>query len=224
MVRDLLSSLSRVIVVNDGSGPQYHATFRACAAAGALVIEHRRNLGMGGALKTGFARALRCPGVSGVVAADADGQHLVSDIRAVAMTLQQHPGCVVLGTRSLQEAPLHRRWGNAILNGLFFALAGKAVSDTQTGLRGWPISVVRRLVNLSRNGFDFQMSCLMAIQDEPIWQVPIRTVYPEGTERSHVKLWDFFKIIGVMLHETSVPVRSRGAAGASAVGWNVRGV
>ena len=221
IIRSVRSRFPLVVVVNDGSSERYTQVFHACEREGATIVTHARNTGMGGALKTGFRRAMRYSGITGIVAADADGQHLAADIATVASVLVQHPECVVLGTRSLQEAPFHRRWGNAILNALFFAIAGKAVSDTQTGLRGWPVSVVKRLCDLPYNGFDFQTACLLSIDHERIWQVPIETVYPEGTERSHVRLWDFFRIIGVMLAQT---LRNRGLARHGAAGWNAGSV
>jgi glycosyltransferase involved in cell wall biosynthesis len=62
---------TRPVVVDDGSSDR---TADEARAAGALVCTHRRNLGQGDALRTGFALARRL-GAAVVVTMDADGQH-----------------------------------------------------------------------------------------------------------------------------------------------------
>lgn len=61
-----------VIVVDDGSGPEYAGVFESCRAT---VLAHQKNLGKGAALKTGMAHAAATHPGCGVVTADADGQH-----------------------------------------------------------------------------------------------------------------------------------------------------
>lgn len=61
----------RPVVVDDGSTD---GTAEEARAAGAVVASHRRNLGQGDALRTGFALAQRL-GARAVVTMDADGQH-----------------------------------------------------------------------------------------------------------------------------------------------------
>src|SRR5262249_16736655 len=62
-----------IVVVDDGSGPDYAALFAELDRA--TVLRHAVNLGKGAALKTGFNHIL-CdyPDAAGVVTADADGQ------------------------------------------------------------------------------------------------------------------------------------------------------
>ena len=74
---DLVDALAgaRVVVVDDGSGPDYAAIFAMVAARGAEVITHSVNHGKGAALKTGFAHVARTAPDQAVVCADSDGQH-----------------------------------------------------------------------------------------------------------------------------------------------------
>ncbi len=73
---------AHILVVNDGSGPQYANIFRRTRQMGIDVIEHAVNQGKGRALKTGLNNILlNCPDANGVVTADCDGQHLVKDIK-----------------------------------------------------------------------------------------------------------------------------------------------
>src|SRR6185436_3769218 len=88
---DLLGALSAedfpaIVVVDDGSGPEFQSTFdRAAAFPNVQLLRHAVNLGKGAALKTAFNHVLcAMPGAIGVVTADADGQHHPDDIEQVA--------------------------------------------------------------------------------------------------------------------------------------------
>ena len=48
---------ARVVVVDDGSGPDFRSWFDGASIAGAEVLTHPDNRGKGAALQTGFARA-----------------------------------------------------------------------------------------------------------------------------------------------------------------------
>jgi len=76
-----------VLVVDDGSGPQYAPFFSAARARGAEVVSSPVNRGKGQALRTGLAHAAATWPDADVVCADADGQHTPSDIEAVMNTL-----------------------------------------------------------------------------------------------------------------------------------------
>jgi glycosyltransferase involved in cell wall biosynthesis len=89
LARELLSTPpAALIVVDDGSGPGpdgiHDVLCEELRALGALVHRLPRNRGKGAALRAGIELAgRRFPGTP-VVTADADGQHLPEDVRAVA--------------------------------------------------------------------------------------------------------------------------------------------
>ena len=89
------------VVVDDGSGPECEPIFRmAGAAPGTVAVRHPKNRGKGAALKTGLDYiASNFPACTGVVTADADGQHAIPDILAVAGALIRNPQSLVMGTR-----------------------------------------------------------------------------------------------------------------------------
>ena len=62
-----------VLVVDDGSGPQYAPFFSAARARGAEVVSSPVNQGKGQALRTGLAHAAATWPDADVVCADADG-------------------------------------------------------------------------------------------------------------------------------------------------------
>src|SRR5947209_1505036 len=100
---DLLNELRRaspiqIVIVDDGSGPDYTAIFqRAAQVPGTSLLANAINLGKGAALKHGMNHILvTYPDCVGVVTADGDGQHRVRDILKVANELQQNAGSFVL--------------------------------------------------------------------------------------------------------------------------------
>jgi glycosyltransferase involved in cell wall biosynthesis/SAM-dependent methyltransferase len=194
-----------LIVVDDGSGPEYGRIFEQVEALpNAHIIRHAVNLGKGAALKTGMNYALTSfSHLAGVVTADADGQHDVKDIRSVARKLEYSPDCLVLGVRKFsQDVPLRNRLGNTLTRHMVRMLMGKKLSDTQTGLRGVPRSLMEELLRISSNGYEFELDMLTtathrAIQIE---EVPIRTIYDHPDAVSHFNpLIDSMKIYFVLL-------------------------
>ena len=140
-----------IVLVDDGSGPAYREVFRRAAEFEKVrLVRHAVNLGKGAALKTAFNYALCAfSELQGVVTADADGQHHPDDIEHVADALAAEPDRVILGARTFSAAvPLRSRVGNIVTRTVMGALVGQHVSDTQTGLRGIPASLLPHLLRL----------------------------------------------------------------------------
>lgn len=191
LVEKLLHSgkVAAVVLVNDGSGKEYDPLFQAAAKAGAVVLRHFLNLGKGMALRTGFNHIIcNYPNSLGVVTLDADGQHLVPDVLAVAEQLSLTPTALVLGCRRFGKGtPLRSRVGNLLTRKVMRVLAGFQISDTQTGLRGIPLSFIPRLLRLKTCGYDYELDMLINSRKHsiPLVEVPIETVYIENNRSSH---------------------------------------
>jgi putative flippase GtrA len=185
------SAAIAVIVVDDGSGTEHRERFNRIARLPKVhMLRHAVNLGKGAALKAAFNYALcTFPGVAGVVTADADGQHAVEDIQSVGASLTQHPDSMILGARRFDAAdvPLRSRAGNKITRVLVQVLIGQRLSDTQTGLRGIPSSLLPSLLRVAANGYDFELEMLIAAKQLscPVREEPARTIYIEGNKSSH---------------------------------------
>ena len=209
-------SIPAIVLVDDGSGPDYREIFRRAAEFPKVrLVRHAVNLGKGAALKTGINYALCAfPGLQGVVTADADGQHHPDDIEQVADNLAAEPDRVVLGTRTFStDVPWRSRVGNAVTRAVMRALVGQNVSDTQTGLRGIPACLLPHLLRLEANGYDFELDALIAVRQQaiPIAEVPIRTIYEPGNRTSHFNpLIDSMKIYFVLLRFSSVSLMTAG--------------
>ena len=212
-VRALLAGtdVQAVYCVNDGSAPEHDALFEEMEAAGATVIRHYVNLGKGMALRTGLnALAAAHPQAAGVVTFDADGQHLAEDIVAVARTVTDNPGALVLGCRRIpKDAPLRSRFGNALTRKMLRFFTGLKLSDTQTGLRGIPLDMVPELLRLKGMGYDFELDMLMCASHSrsKLVEVPIQTIYINGNASSHFSpLIDSMKIYFVFVRFSSVSI------------------
>lgn len=166
LVEELAAHTARVVVVDDGSTDAHTPIFRRLSEiSGVTVQRHAVNLGKGAALKTGFNQLLTyLPEIKGAVTADADGQHLPSDILRIAAELSHTPESLILGVRLRHErdAPLRSRLGNRITRILVRLLMGKNLADTQTGLRGVPRSLMKRLLAIPSAGYDFELDMLVA--------------------------------------------------------------
>jgi putative flippase GtrA len=179
------SAFRDVVVVDDGSGPAFAPVFENCHAT---VLRHEKNLGKGAALRTGIAYALAHHPDCGVVTADADGQHHIEDIHAVAARLDREPESMILGARGFEgEVPGRSRTGNRISRVVFRLLMGQKLGDTQTGLRGIPRRLLRDLASMNSTGYEFEVDMLTAAKhlSVPVVEQPIRTIYAPGNPTSH---------------------------------------
>ena len=213
-VQELTVAGARVVVVDDGSGPEFAELFAALQRVGETVIlQHVINLGKGAALKTGLNHiACDAGGCVGVVTADADGQHTVEDVLAVAESLTANPQSLILGVRGFEgELPLRSRLGNAVTRHVMRWIMGQKVSDTQTGLRGIPMAMIPRLLVIPHQGYEFELEMLLVCKYEGIRirETGIQTVYLDGNRSSHFNpLLDSFRIYFVLLRFTFVSLIS----------------
>jgi glycosyltransferase involved in cell wall biosynthesis len=171
LVRDLAArGMPAILIVDDGSGPGFRGIFdRVAELPKVQVLRHAVNLGKGAALKTGIHHALgEFPELTGVVTADADGQHHPADIERVAAVLTENPDALVLGCRTFDDAvPLRSRFGNILTRRLMQLLIGASLQDTQTGLRGIPAAMFAPLLRVEARGYEFELEMLIAWKHQP---------------------------------------------------------
>jgi glycosyltransferase involved in cell wall biosynthesis len=193
-----------ILVVDDGGGDAYWPHFERCEALGARVIRHAVNLGKGRALKTGLNEILSAyPGVTGVITADADGQHTPEDIHNVAMALQAHPDTLIVGGRAFRgQVQWKSRAGNALTRAVYRIATGVRIHDTQTGLRGLPLQALPWMMTLPGERYEYEMNMLLKLREYKLsaLEIPIDTVYIDQNAGSHFRaLRDGMRIYGVIL-------------------------
>ncbi|KUM35321.1 bifunctional glycosyltransferase family 2/GtrA family protein [Arthrobacter sp. EpRS71] len=179
-----------IVVVDDGSGPDYKDTFDAVARLGCHVLSYAVNGGKGHALKSGFAFiAERFPGHD-VVCADSDGQHGVADILAVSDRVRHVTAAMVLGCRNFTgNVPARSRFGNTVTRGLFRLATGQRITDTQTGLRGYRADMIPWLLTVRGQRYEYELNLLLEAKQAGygIKSVEIATVYLDHNSGSHFR-------------------------------------
>jgi putative flippase GtrA len=204
------SPIASTVIVDDGSGPAFRQIFEQIERLPrSTVLRHDRNLGKGAALKTGIQYIVsNCPGHVGVVTADADGQHELDDILAVARSLESHPDSIILGSREFRhDIPWRSRAGNRVTRQLVRVLVGRELSDTQTGLRAIPSILLPLLLKIQTTGYEFELDMLIAAKHRKVAVIehPIKTVYEPGNPTSHFNpIVDSLKVMFVLFRFSSV--------------------
>ena len=131
-----------VLVVNDGSTDR---TSEAAREAGANVLDLPCNLGIGGAVQTGFQYA-RDSGYDFVVRIDGDGQHEVEDISKVLEPVLARQADAVIGSRFLGKSgyrgSIPRIFGIGFFRLLVNVTTGYRVTDPTSGF----FAINRRLI------------------------------------------------------------------------------
>ncbi|MEZ5207629.1 MAG: bifunctional glycosyltransferase family 2/GtrA family protein [Acidimicrobiales bacterium] len=188
----------RIVVVDDGSGPAYGDVFAAARFAGADVIGHPTNRGKGYALRAGFAHIRRRHPGEDVVCADCDGQHTLADLTKVAEALRAHRDGIVLGARQfVGDVPARSRFGNTVTRVLFGRVTGIPLTDTQTGLRGYPAWMLGWLDTIGGDRFEYELDVLLAARRAgfAFHEVPIETIYLDDNASSHFRTFrDSFRV------------------------------
>ena len=191
IVGDLITQSGlHVVVVDDGSGPEYADHMSAVADLGATVLTHPVNRGKGAALRTGIAHILQAHPGESAVCADSDGQHSPVDVLRVASRLDEGDSAMVLGVRRFTgRVPMRSRVGNGVTAQLFRALTGISLGDTQTGLRAYPAATLPWLLTIPGDRFEWELRVLLAAARDhrQIEQVEIATIYLEENASSHFR-------------------------------------
>jgi len=181
-----------IVVVDDGSGTGYEHIFHQAARLNATVLTLPNNRGKGAALKTGFAWIKRNHPGESIVCADSDGQHRPADIGRVVERVEEQngePAIVLGGRRFTGRVPARSRFGNSVSRQLFRMVTGLSIHDTQTGLRGYPASLVDWLLDVDGERFEYELNILLdaAREQVPVVEVEIETLYLGHNESSHFR-------------------------------------
>ena len=124
-----------IVVVSDGSADQ---TAENAEAAGVRVLRLPYNLGIGGAVQTGFKYAWE-QGYDLAVRLDGDGQHVPSELPSVIGPVAAGEADIAVGSRFVAGAGYRpsasRRVGIRLLATVVSAIARQRVTDTTSGFQ-----------------------------------------------------------------------------------------
>ncbi len=168
--------VSKVIVCDDGSKDM---TGKVAATSGAIVINHKTNLGKGATLRSLFVEAMKTK-AKAVITLDADGQHDPKEILRLVKAMQKNGADIVVGSRFKNggspnnQMPIGRILGNKLLS----VLTDGGISDTQSGFRLYRKNVLRSIMP-RETGMGADSEILMKAREKGlrIIEVPINVKY-----------------------------------------------
>lgn len=123
------------IIINDGSSD---STKRLCQEKGYKVLNLPINLGIGGAVQTGYKYAYEND-FDIAIQMDGDGQHDASYINKLVEPIIKQNADIVIGSRFIEKQGFQssktRRIGILFLSGLIRCCTGKKIIDVTSGFR-----------------------------------------------------------------------------------------
>jgi len=138
VIREIQAALPDVdiLVVNDCSVD--NTSKMARMAANVKVADLPCNLGIGGAMQTGFKYAVTA-GYEYVVQIDGDGQHVPAEVTKMMEAMLLSRGDMVIGSRFLEVQSFRTTWcrrvGIKLFYLLFRALVNTRITDSTSGFR-----------------------------------------------------------------------------------------
>ncbi|WP_243373145.1 glycosyltransferase family 2 protein [Geotalea sp. SG265] len=186
VVKEVLALGLPLLVVDDGSTD---GTAKCVGGLPLNVINHRRNLGKGTALRTGFQWALM-HGFEGVVTIDADGQH---DVAAISRLIDHAKGNhldILIASRFSQFGQMAglRSFWNRFGVWCMRKRTGFEISDSQSGFRYYSGRLLRS-IELIAEGYDLEMEILMKAWRGgfTIGSLPVAARVADGRATSHYR-------------------------------------
>ena len=182
IITKLMNITDTIIVCNDGSSD---LTSEIAEKMGALVINHKKNLGYGGAIRSIFLKAKELEG-DVLVTFDADGQHRIEDIENVTTPIINQEADLVIGSRFLDESekevPQYRKVGIKVITKITNVSIKKQLTDSQSGFRAYSKQVINEL-NPSELGMGISTEILIKASSKnfKILEVPIKIIYSGDT-------------------------------------------
>lgn len=123
------------VIINDCSRDN---TRKICEEKGYNIVNLPINLGIGGAVQTGYKYAVR-NGYDMAVQVDGDGQHDPKFLEEMAAYLEEHDVDMVIGSRFIEKQGFQssglRRVGIRFFTALIKVMTGKRITDPTSGLR-----------------------------------------------------------------------------------------
>jgi len=184
VIKDCSSYGLDILIIDDGSTDNTANIVNSLAADMGdrlILLQHSRNQGKGQALITGFDYIIK-NGYKGVITLDADGQHDTREIAYFLELAEKEDPDVVIGDRlgDTKGMPLIRLATNVFTSWIIARIAGKSVSDVQSGYRYLKAEALRKIKLKTRN-FDTEPEIILRAgwHGMKMLNIPIKTIYHE---------------------------------------------
>jgi len=178
VIKAIPDSVDKIVVIDDCSTD---GTAQEARNAGAEVITHHVNLGVGAAFHSGVEYVLN-RGYDIMVNIDADGQFSPSDIPRLIAPLVEEKADFVTASRFIDpgcmpEMPWINRWGNRQMSKLISTLTGTRFYDVSCGFRAYTLDTLMNMNLLGRFTYTQETFLELAFKNIRIKEVPVPVKY-----------------------------------------------
>jgi hypothetical protein len=189
-----------VLVVDDGSTDRTAALARG---AGARVVSLPFNLGIGGAVQTGFKVAHE-EGFDVAVRLDGDGQHLAAELPKLLSPIREDSADIVVGSRFAgteeYRPPFARRVGIKLFARVVSLLTRQRVTDTTSGFQACNRKAIRLFAGDYPHDYPEVEATVMVFKHRlRLAEVPVKMREREAGRSSIGGFWSVYYAIKVLL-------------------------
>jgi len=166
-----------VVVIDDGSSD---GTVAVAKKAGADVVSHSKNLGLGSAFVTGVKETLERNGDI-MVTIDADGQFNPAEIHNLVKPITNGEADFVSGSRFINRSPLKipliRLIGNKLMARFISLVCKKKFSDISCGFRAYSKEALLHLNLFGRFTYTHEVILNISFKNLKMKEIPIEVKY-----------------------------------------------
>jgi glycosyltransferase involved in cell wall biosynthesis len=202
-----------ILVVNDGSTD---LTSEKAKGASAVVLDLPINLGIGGAVQTGYQYAYE-KGYEIAVQVDGDGQHDPKEIPKLIEVLEKKEADVAIGSRFVgvpsYKGSAMRKVGISVLAQVISVMTGQKVTDPTSGFRAASRKAIRLFAhNYPQDYPEPEVIVLLSRCGLKVKEVPATVYQRESGESSITKIRAIYYMVKVLLAIFVTSFRSRPSA------------
>jgi hypothetical protein len=202
VISDLQAHLvgADILVVDDGSTD---ATARIASELGVIVLKLPFNLGIGGAMQTGYLYAQR-RGYDVAVQFDGDGQHLAQEVEKLLQPVAAGSADIVIGSRFLGQGDykpsFSRKAGIKVFSTILSCILGTSITDTTSGFRAANQRVIAFYAGTYPDDYpEVEALVLLHKAGMRITEVPVRMRERVGGQSSITAVRSVYYMVKVLL-------------------------
>lgn len=189
VINDVFKNIDKnidVLVINDGSSDN---TYYEAASTNATVLDLPNNLGIGGAVQTGYLYAYK-NNYDCAIQLDGDGQHDPKYITKMIDILVKEEFDMVIGSRFVEKTSykqtFFRMLGNKWISFIIKLFTGRTIYDTTSGYR----AVNKDVIKLFAKSYPYDYpepdtTMQLIVKNKKIKEIPVE-MYKRTTGKSFV--------------------------------------